>query len=523
MSLAIVAGAQPAQADIYIPKGGSVFFYAADTASIFGNVWLDGMMGNQTGSRINFFGRQWHTGSTATLPDESPSGVTNVGGLINFQQPSPLYGNLGRQLINGNYDVFSSSGSSYPSILLNNSLGLQLDSTSLLIRRSLQLTTGKVYLDNNNLLIGGAGIQGIIKGYNQYNYVVTGDLPMGGFLYLYGIQDSIAKVVFPVGTTDLSYTPMAIKNRGKANFFRARVFDKVFDMGLTGKDISVKSVNKTWILASADSSLYADVELQHNLADEGNEFITYRRTTFVSRFTNGAWDTAAPYALPLQPGDLTTGPAIVSAGDNTRLLNVTTSNGYLYTKFSKSLDLPHLFADVFNFTAERLLPVLAKLDWSYTQEQVAGVTFYEVEKRLEPDSVWKTVYSVPYTAANAHQYNWYDNDVYYRTPISYRIKAYTVSGAYFYSVIRTIPGVIDPSYIIYPNPTNGIFFLQTRDLVKVDKMQLYDFAGRLLMEQKISTFLTRFDITPLAAGGYVVVVFDKNGQMLSSTKLLKNY
>ncbi|KAI9450920.1 hypothetical protein F5148DRAFT_1290485 [Russula earlei] len=438
--MVITTSAQTAQSDIYVPKGGSVFFYAADTASIFGNVWLDGMMGNQTGSRINFFGRQWHTGSTATLPDESPSGVANTGGLINFQQPSPLYGNLGRQLINGNYDIFSSSGSSYPSILLNNSLGLQLDSTSLLIRRSLQLTTGKVYLDNNNLLVGGAGIQGIIKGYNQYNYVVTGDQPMGGFLYLYGIQDSIAKVVFPIGTTDISYTPMAIKNRGKGNLFRARVFDKVFDMGMTGKDISVRSVNKTWILASADSNLYADVELQHTLVEEGNEFITYRRTTFISRFTNGAWDTAAPYALPRQPGDLTTGPAI-----------------YLYTKFSKSLDLPHFFANVFNFTAQRLLPVLAKLDWSYTQEQVSGVTYYEVEKRLEPDSVWKTVNSVPYTAANAHRYTWYDNDVYYRTPISYRIKAYTTFGAYFYSDIRTIPGVIDPYYMIYPNPTNGAF------------------------------------------------------------------
>lgn len=517
---AIAANTCYAQSDLYIPQGGSVFFHPGDTASIFGNITVDGTLGTKTGSRIIFFGSKWHTGINAFSPDESANGTSAIGGSINFQQPNPLYGNFGTQIIHGNYNAAFYNGTTYPSISLNNIAGLLIDSADLFLRQSLQFTTGKVYLNGYSLVVGNNDVQGAVTGYNQNNFVVTGINPMGGFLYMHSMAGNANKVVFPIGTTDVSYTPLAITNYGKTDYFRTRVFDKVYDGGLFGNDISSSSVNKTWIVANSDTLLNADVELQHNIPDEGAGFIPYRQVAFVSRFVNNAWDTAGPFTTPKQPGELTTGAGIANAGTNTRLFNSLPGTAYLYTKFSK-IQLIDRLQDVLIFSAERLTPILAKLDWTFRPEQANNVVYYTVEKRIAPNLNWTTVDTVFFSPQNLHHYSWFDNDVFYENPISYRIKVYSSTGSFFYSDIRTIPGVTDFYHLVYPNPTTGIFFLRLRDLTMVDKVQFYDMQGRKLFEERITNVLTKFDISSLNEAGYLLVLISKDNRKLYVEKVLK--
>jgi len=73
---------------------------------------------------------------------------------------------------------------------------------------------------------------------------------------------------------------------------------------------------------------------------------------------------------------------------------------------------------------------------------------------------------------------------------------------------------------IYPNPTNGIFYIKNRSAISLDKAIIYDVSGRLILEQDISndSNLKTINLVGVSKGMYFINLFSDNG--IISSKLV---
>lgn len=506
-------------ADLYLDANTNLYFFDRDTASIFGNVLVNGTLAQQSGSYLYFFGKKWINTPSASLSDGTVTGIFSMGGTVHFQQPSLLYGDLGEQSITGSYDALNLKGPAFGSLVLNNAAGLQLEEgASLAVKQQLRLNKGKIYLNGSDLVIGTPFSRGFITGYDDQRYIVTGTETMGGFLNFLNVNKGTDSLIFPIGANDQSYTPLALQNLGPTDHFKARVFNGVFTQGLSGNDISYRSVNKTWLLAAANHPLQANLTLQHNIAEESSLFFNNRQTSYISRNINGVWDTGASYAAPQNPGTLTSGSPVTTAAMNSRLFTNGEANSlYILAKLTKDTiryDYPQELAD---FTATRLSPVSAKLNW---HTRFAGsISVFEIQKRKTNELDWITIATVPATSSNS--YSWPDADVYYPDPVYYRLNIVYRLGTHKFSEIRSIPGVNDHFALAYPNPAHDLFTITVSDYTQVKTIILYNEAGQKLQEKNMTTASLQFDIGRYASGVYFAVIIAKDKGLLATLKVIK--
>lgn len=128
-------------------------------------------------------------------------------------------------------------------LTLNNAGGLPLSGT-LEISGMLSLSAGSITLGNADLVLGpAAGISG--AGATQCIITDgTGELRVQGI----GVGGRTGAVLFPVGSTAGSYTPLILQNGGFSDAFGVRVAAGVLDGGSTGSAISSDVVGKTWFI-----------------------------------------------------------------------------------------------------------------------------------------------------------------------------------------------------------------------------------------------------------------------------------
>lgn len=220
-------------------------------------------------------------------------GGTGSTGTLNFTAGSRILGTLGMQKA-GSGDV---------------TLGSSLDICS-----ALTLTQGKVILGSNDLtLLAGATTTGA----SANSYVVTLDQmnPTGAGFFIQNLPTSGGARTFPVGTAG-SYTPAYIANVGAARDMKVRVFNNVFENGISGPVIQnvEGAVKKTWEIEPTPGAGTPDVSirLQWNPSDEGTYFPAARANSvlpYIGKNTgvgNSAWVpqlvsaynyTSAPYTI----------------------------------------------------------------------------------------------------------------------------------------------------------------------------------------------------------------------------------
>jgi hypothetical protein len=73
---------------------------------------------------------------------------------------------------------------------------------------------------------------------------------------------------------------------------------------------------------------------------------------------------------------------------------------------------------------------------------------------------------------------------------------------------------------IYPNPTNGVFYIKNTSSVRLEKAIIYDVSGRLILQQDVSndSSLTTIDLTGVSKGVYFINLLSDNG--IITSKLL---
>lgn len=123
----------------------------------------------------------------------------------------------------------------FHSVELNNSNGIQLKSSVLM--DSLNLINGNLYLDTANLTISHT-----ILNADESKYIICkNDKSSAGLLIM---KAGLSETLFPIGISS-SYNPCYISNTTGTEYFKARVFENLYENGLSGSQLSGDIVNRS--------------------------------------------------------------------------------------------------------------------------------------------------------------------------------------------------------------------------------------------------------------------------------------
>ena len=518
ISLLLLLSTKAQRANIYIPPNSTVGFFNTDTTAIFGDINNEGKIYLPTNSYIYFFGQNWKNNVGSAIIDESITGTLAVGGTVQFKQADSL--SALPQHIFGGYTAATRSGTYFPNIDINNPAGIFVDNESdLAVRNQIHLRNGKITIRQSNLVSGSTIRRGHITGYDEHNYVVTENGPYGGFLYRLSVPGGTDTIVFPIGT-ERSYTPAAVINHGEADDYRTRVFNDVYNNGLSGTDVTYLSTGKTWIIANTRPIFNSTVILQHMLTEEGSLFATNRTIAYVSNLKDGSWDTTAFSTTPSSPGTITSKTPFNGAATLSRVFNASQSNSYLFAAFTKATRPGNATTNLV-FSAKRLNNILAALNLDVNNE--SNVYYYEIQKRKDTTANWTVLETItPTNVLGPHNYGRFDRDVYYRGLIHYRVRTVSYSGNFTYSPERTIEGIQEAYYVqVFPNPGFGNFNLRVLNMPDAKTMVVYDQWGDALLMKPIVSELTPFDLTALPSATYYVVIYGDQKRKLHTEKIIK--
>jgi len=509
------------QLNTYIPPNGKIWIFKGKPVSIYGSIINEGTIGSNPDAELNFFGKSWKNAITAKLIDESEDGYTGKGGIFRFSGNNPVNGNLGAQTVYCGFSVSANKGISFPNLAIDNKLGLILDDLSdLKVRNNLHFSNGFIFLNGWNLVVGDKQ-PGTITGYNDKAFVVTGTNIAGGFLYREAISRTSGKVVFPIGTSISNYSPAAIEYKSDTpDDFKARVFDSVYSQAIDGVINKLEYANKTWNIGHLnESSAEVVLYLQHMDKDEGANYAAFRSLSFISRYTDTAWDYIS--ALQFNPitGNLTTGGPLTSSTLHQRLFNEGLDINEYFTK-SSFIAGPYSPAIFMYFNAYRNSPYLARLEWATSRE--LNNDHFEIERRYDKDTAFTTVGSVLSSSINGNseifrQYM-YDDPNDYEGWTYYRIKSVSKNDRVSYTETRAVPPFLRVE--VWPNPNYGQFTVRIKGENSSMIMRIVNVLGQTVRTYDI-TGETNIQVNDIARGMYVLAFYDKNsGKLIRTHKIV---
>ncbi|MCZ7557008.1 MAG: T9SS type A sorting domain-containing protein [Bacteroidia bacterium] len=406
----------------------------------------------------------------------------------------------------GDTVVIAGSGQtpiSIPSVTLS---ALEMNNTNgTLVGGQLGITDALI-LSSGNIDAGAGEIRlgptAAISGGSFTSHIVTSDT---GSLVIDGIGTGArtGAVLFPVGASHVSYTPVSLTNAGTADAFRVRAVADLRLAGLSGTVLTSHAVGRTWVIEEGNpGGSDATITLQWYLNDELPAFL--RTGSMIHRFNGSTW-----YAL--QPP----GP---TAGSNpyTRTVYGVTA----FSPFAIADSAANLPVELLSFSA-RLEAGAAIVTWSTASEtNNAG---FIVERRVG-SGPWRSRGFVPGsgTTMAGQEYAFSDaieTGIPAGTPLAYRLRQIDTDGTETVSHEVTVLQSSDPAFSLaqnYPNPVyNGeagasaTIFTYSLAAEAYVRLTIHDALGRevAVVEDGIrqgGMHSVVFDAAALPAGMYMV-------------------
>lgn len=351
---------------------------------------------------------------------------------------------------------------------------------------------GKIILGNNNFRINGA-----LTNYDNSNYFITNGT---GSLTLQNIATT--PVLFPVGISESSYTPVIVANNGTIDNYKVRVQEGLYNNGDKGVLVTEKAVNRTWFIEEeVGGGSNANVTLQWNAEDELGGFD--RNDAFLLHYINNSWD----FGTPLPVGG--TSPYQLTRNNITSFSPFAISN--------QNIILPLILIN-FNILKQN---TSVQLNWQTTSEK--NFSFFGIE-RSNDGIIFSNLNKVPASFNNSSikNYSYTDN-----TPINgtdfYRLKMTDADGKFTYSKIVAIRFDGKNSALqIFPNPAKDILHVQVTGSNGKAILQIIDVNGRKVEEQRINlngTTSVAIDINDLPKGTYNLLL--KSSTLNEHEKFIK--
>ncbi len=512
-----------AQQGFFVPKSGKVFFNG-DTATIFSNVINNGQLGFGKRSVVNFKGKKWENDLQSLITDESNNGNGNTGegGILRFLLPDlSLPADIDQQqILSGGYNIATRTGPSFSNVWLDNSWGVKLINSTSRIRNQLHFVNGHVHAEENSIITGDKG-PGLISGYNENRFVITGK----GALVRENMNEDNGLVIFPVGISADKYTPAGIYlQHTDPDDFYVRVDDSVRMNRSNGINLADLSVNKTWQIGKLlrPGKDIVTVQLQHLLTEEGSQFRINRDHSFVSQFMNARWDTGSPQLTPITPGSLTTGTPDANGGMNSRQFNGKIETESYFTKLSSEIPDTSLTKTRFRFWAYRT-------DWdnvsaNWTTKPEINTNYFIVQRRLSNETGFTNVDTVFSKTIGGISYNFINYSS--RDPNSYRGISYyrlvlvDYNGLQLYSQIVPVGGrPEDKGITIWPNPSGGHFYAGISGAFPVKSIIIWNALGQKIKQEEVNG-RTVIGLDLQIQGAYFIGFISAEGRVITTKKMI---
>ena len=144
---------------------------------------------------------------------------------------------------------------------------------------------------------------------------------------------------------------------------------------------------------------------------------------------------------------------------------------------------------------------------------------FEIQ-RSGNDQLFQTIGFVS-AAGRASSYSFIDE---YPLSVSYyRLLQRDIDGRITYSKIVIVSRKSNTLFSVFPNPTSGKFFIQLADnQTNVSNITIKDLSGRTVMLLLQPPIVSGINIATLSRGIYFVHLLDKENQLISIQKILKN-
>jgi gliding motility-associated-like protein len=275
-----------------------------------------------TDGKVYFLGKIFVNNASGRLSDASTLKNSKNAGNIIFQQPNPVYGNQGQQILESGFSDNNSSGPSFSNITINNPSGVWLTS-DLNVLDAVNFQRGHIYLNKYIAALGDSTAFGGVNGFNEDRFFVTGTGINGGSLKISSLG-SCCIVTYPIGVTDNQYTPLQMRNTGNKNDFYVRAFSNVYSNATNGQVLTDTTLKITWTIAAGKpGNTEVEVLIQNDKDVETPTFSAYREKSYISLFKNNRWEQFNTFSQPQTPGTITSSAAIYTAIMNFRKINIT--------------------------------------------------------------------------------------------------------------------------------------------------------------------------------------------------------
>ena len=371
-------------------------------------------------------------GSSLEITGSSDLAVS--GKLINNSNFNASSGTI---TLNGNgiQTVGGAADISFYNLTVNKPSSYVSLNTNATINGILGFSSGKISIDNSNLVIGSAGS---ITGASANNYIIA----TGPGSVIQQVAPAGLKV-FPVGSS-VAYTPVTIGLgvTSTADNFSARVLPSLYSKGDEGNPVTSNAVNNTWLIAEENTAgSDATITLQWPSTLELSGF--NRSVSRLGHYKDGAWDIGLS--------------DIIASGSDP--YTITRSGITSFSPFAvvgNNFALPVTWLEVkgYHKNGDNYI------EWSTASEQKTGYFEIEYSKNGTDFSALGQVTAAGNSTTIRH-YNYVHSDI-YEGLLYYRIKQVDMDGYFNYSkIIRISTPVNSISKLsVSPNPVAGMANIQ---------------------------------------------------------------
>lgn len=380
--------------------------------------------------------------SGATLSFAAGSNVLEVKG--NFVNSGTFVATAGKLKLSGS-GTQSVPAATYKDFELAGS-GTKTATGAINISGVLTLTNGFLQLGANDLTLGSsasvAGVNAVLLNPSPTSFIITNSTGQVKIQNI-GSTGKTGAVLFPVGTSTASYTPVTIQNAGTTDVYGVRVINGVYKSydaaGVpTGPIQSTYNVDKTWLISEGVANgSNVTVNFAWSAFDEQPGFND--GACFASHYYNGGWNTVLPAqtANGFDPYSLA-------------MTNITS-----FSPFAVGSQFSILPLDLLSFTGKNVKEGVS-LNWVTANEKnVAG---FDIERAADGRN-YKRIANVPARANNSTTETSYSyTDAAALTGTSYyRLKMADLDGTSKYSNTVVINSDDRSGYTVkvYPNPADG--------------------------------------------------------------------
>ncbi|MBR9976807.1 MAG: T9SS type A sorting domain-containing protein, partial [Bacteroidetes bacterium] len=349
-----------------------------------------------------------------------------------------------------------------------NSTGVVLSGV-LTIDGTLTLGNGHLSLGDNNLIIAASGD---IDNAGASGYIIANG---NGELWQLNIGSNgrSGAVLYPLGSSTGSYTPLTLGNSATSNSFGLRVLDEVLSEGTTGTPLTSGVVGRTWALSSGGGQCDVSLVFGWSAAEELQGFD--RSQCYVTRHEYGT-----NWGALQQPG------ATTGSGTLTRIIGGVTS-------LSTAPTLLSIGSGSTLFPVE-LLSLDAVIDdgnvhlfWM-TSNEVNNFGF-RIQRRSQNETTWQNAGFIPAATSGdiLHSYHWIDPEM-PTTSVEYRLAQVDLDGSIRHSAVLGVAIPVEAGIRlgeVHPQPllqgqSAGISLSARADTPL--RLTLYDALGRRIQQ-----------------------------------------